>query len=242
MINCDYFEDSFNTWKAGKLPADQQEAMEQHASTCPYCGKLSAETINLRVRLASMPRIEPSSTFEFRLQRRLTDIRKKARTATTSRKALLPKWSVVSAGLVTGLVVGILLIFPSNSDRGLITTTENSPAAAIATAPAVDLPSADDQIIEMREKSVKMLGTETPSGKMHIRGSRAGAVAFQPNDIIATASRGAALPQDQPEAFTEACQIMEMTDDSTKDTDSIEVLETPFDPDRHGQKVSHEKE
>ncbi len=238
MIKCDFFEDNFTTWKAGKLAPDETEAMERHASTCPYCAKLCAETVRLRTNLASLPRIEPSSTFEFRLQRRLSDVRLKARTANSGKKALIPRWSVISAGLVTGVIVGVLLIVPSNNEQDMIATNVETPL------PMTPVPTADRvAVAEKAKRSVRMMKAEPLPKKMHIRGSRAGAPALQPLQAIEARPKDAMLMRDlSTEAVADVITIEKVEDDSTKDADSTEVNEIPYDPDRHAQKVSHTKE
>lgn len=245
MINCDFFEDNLNSWKAGKLPADQMKAMEQHSMTCPYCGKLSAETIKLRVHLATLPRNEPSSTFEFRLQRKLADIRNSKRTTKVNRKGLLPRWSVVGAGLVTGIAVGILLIFPSNPEKGMITMVENTPAVADTDPQSMSRMETEEvkPMVKMTDKNFQILRADESPGGIHLRGSRAGAVGFQADHLTAAGSRDAVTSHRMlPETVANVFQIQETPVDSTEETDSIKVMEIPFDPDRHAQTVSHEKE
>ncbi len=114
MLDCDRFEEHYEAWKAGRLPDDQSEAMQRHATECRYCRLKGRETARLRSLLGSLQRLEPSPDFDYRLRRRIAQLEERSHPIAGRRAAPFLRWKVIGAGVVTGLVIGLFLFYPVN--------------------------------------------------------------------------------------------------------------------------------
>ncbi len=132
MVSCEQFESNFEAWKSDKLSPELQTEMSRHASECPYCGALCGDTVRLRALLGSLPKLEPSPGFEFRLRNRL----KERMTPETERRRgyrRIPRWAALGAGLATGVVIGVVILAPSDKETpGLNGISPSAPAIALS--------------------------------------------------------------------------------------------------------------
>lgn len=114
MVNCESFESNFGAWQEGKLEEDLHTGMEHHASNCDHCAKFNGETHELRDLLRSSSVFEPTTGFDFRLQRRISEVVDGKAYSSRKNRTLIPRWAAMGAGLATGAAIGLALLLPSD--------------------------------------------------------------------------------------------------------------------------------
>jgi len=88
--------------------------MEDHFSSCQYCVDISEETIDIREAVVGVPEIGPSADFEYKLNRRISDLIYGSKGSVAAHKGKLPRWAALGAGLATGLAIGAVLLLSTN--------------------------------------------------------------------------------------------------------------------------------
>ncbi|MBT3231553.1 MAG: hypothetical protein HN356_01950 [Calditrichaeota bacterium] len=107
MASCNFFEENYEAWKGGRLGTTDEEEMRHHASQCNHCAAFGEDTVNLRAALSALPEFQPSSTFEFQLNRKVRELGKGK-----SRKQVdMPRWATIGAGMATGIAIAVAVVF-----------------------------------------------------------------------------------------------------------------------------------
>lgn len=117
MINCEQFEDNFLNWKNNNLETSQSIEMRNHSASCKFCADITIDTIELRESIAGISAQEPSGDFEVNLNRRISEIVYENKAQKQLRRAKLPRWAALGAGMATGLAIGIIILIPANQNN-----------------------------------------------------------------------------------------------------------------------------
>jgi len=137
MITCERFEKGFEAWQSGKLNPEEAELFRRHVIECAHCRAFTPAAYHLRELTVSLPQVEPSPGFTYRLSNRLNELSTRDVKTTRASGRLLPRWAALGAGLASGLAVGLIIILSPNSDDmskpGISMT--GTPVASHETAP-----------------------------------------------------------------------------------------------------------
>ena len=125
MITCEQFEKDFDAWQKGEIPSEVGKELEQHTIDCPTCRNFSQGTLRLKQHFASLPRLEPSTGFKYRLNNRLKDYTE-GRTVRT----VFPRWAALGAGIVTGFALGLVVLVQNlDNNTGNVNTLAGASVA-----------------------------------------------------------------------------------------------------------------
>ncbi len=116
MITCEQFEKGFEAWQSGKLKPEEAELFRRHVIECTHCRAFTPAAYRLRELTASLPQVEPSLGFTYRLSNRINELSTKDVRTTKTAGRLLPRWAALGAGLASGLAIGLIIILSPNSD------------------------------------------------------------------------------------------------------------------------------
>ena len=136
MITCERFEREFEAWKNGKLPSEEDEQFKKHVAECSHCSSFELSQYRLRYLLSSLDGVEPSASFEYRLNNRINELNDSSVSEYKRGRKLLPKWAALGAGLATGLAVGLIIVLTPGTED--MTDPGNHQAASVAMHETVD--------------------------------------------------------------------------------------------------------
>ncbi|MBM3325664.1 MAG: hypothetical protein FJY65_01595 [Calditrichaeota bacterium] len=146
MLSCEHFEQNWTTWKAAKLAPVIADEMLAHSLECAHCRHYTAETDELRTLLEHSSLYQPSAEFAANLEQAILDIRRRDVARSMRAPGLFPRWAVLSAGLATGLAIGLMLLLPGEIDE-----QPNSNLAAVTPPPTAFVP--DERLAEQTASS-----------------------------------------------------------------------------------------
>lgn len=113
MRSCNFFEENYEAWKKGFLGSVDEEEMRQHASQCNHCAAFGEETVKLRAALSALPEYQPSSAFDYQLRRKIRE----ATSGRTRKPVDIPRWATIGAGVATGIVIAVAILFQFNPNK-----------------------------------------------------------------------------------------------------------------------------
>jgi hypothetical protein len=151
MNDCELFEAKYLEWKEGRLPSADAASLEAHAHSCPGCSTLSSPQARLHHLLREQPLYRPRAGFEMRLQQAIQS--GSARSIAIPRtQGGLGRIAAVSAGLATGLAVGLLVLTSPVSENGKQELASRKLPPATDLAAKVDpSPTPRDTVTEDRD-------------------------------------------------------------------------------------------
>lgn len=131
-VNCEDFERDFDRISDSGADAERRQALQNHRQVCPHCRHLSAETLRLRGALLSLPTLELSPQFEYRLRRAVRELESGA-PRVQGVEGLQPyPLTLLSAGFVTALLLGFLFLRPSDQPAYVVVPGQVSNTATSA--------------------------------------------------------------------------------------------------------------
>ena len=169
MITCERFESGFETWKNGELPSEEDVQFRKHVTECSHCDSFELNQHRLRHLISSLPNVEASASFEYRLNSRINELVDPGANDYKLRKRLQPRWAALGAGLATGLAVGLIIVLTPGTDD--ISNPINHQAVPVAMHETVDeelLDSSETEFdsIEVPESKYKIdRHSQTVSGR-----------------------------------------------------------------------------
>jgi len=111
VINCEYFENNWAEYLAGRLDAPQAKALAEHRRNCAHCGSYGAESLRIRESLQALPDLQASPYFASNLMR---TIRQLEHGGSRRKWGWEPRLNplALSAGVAVALLVGFLFLQP----------------------------------------------------------------------------------------------------------------------------------
>ncbi len=136
MVTCERFEREFEAWKNGELPSEEDEQFKKHVAECSHCSSFELSHFRLRDMTSSLPSVEPSASFEYRLNNRINELDDSGVSEYKRGRKLLPRWAALGAGLATGLAVGLIIVLTPGTED--MTDPGNRQAESVAMHETVD--------------------------------------------------------------------------------------------------------
>ncbi|NQT35189.1 hypothetical protein HQ587_08365 [bacterium] len=136
MITCERFEREFEAWKNDKLPSEEDEQFNKHVAECSHCSSFELSHFRLRDLTSSLPSVEPSASFEYRLNSRINELDDSGVRGYKRERKLLPRWAALGAGLATGIAVGLIIVLTPGTED--MTDPGNHQTASVAMHETVD--------------------------------------------------------------------------------------------------------
>gem|GEM_PF-2475009 len=143
-INCEELEQGFSDLSRGQVDPQRRAALEEHRRTCPHCRQFSADTMELRLVLSELPKLETSPQFIFNLKREIHRM-EGGQAARGWSFSLFPHPLALTSGFALAILLGYVLFQPATSP---VMDPANMASAPDLIPESVEAPSvAQEQVV-----------------------------------------------------------------------------------------------
>ncbi len=169
MISCESFEKNWSDWQAERLSPQMASEMRAHSVECAHCNSYNADIDLLKNTLKNQPIYQPSEDFSANLKTAILSLKYKGRARPAPNQMLVPRWAVLSAGIITGFAISLLFLLPVEVNKPIetgltVVAPSSTTSAPVANEQLAATPPQNRASEVQRDSAISKRDTTAPKG------------------------------------------------------------------------------